>query len=312
MSISSIKYMHQCSLRFCALLIILFNLFSGLPALAETGHEGSPLSPVTSFDQTMLTAPRSSQLLETYFRFTPSALSAADASQPGMGYNWKGPPSESQDWRGISRDTFYFVSLQFAVIVVLYFGPEELSGWSQETKDDYSFSKWLDNVKNPVWDEDKWYVNYILHPYWGATYYIRAQERGFNRARSFWYSFLLSALYEFGAEALFEPVSYQDLIVTPVAGALLGEYVFNPIRKWARAKDQLDWMDKTLLFATDPLGVVSEELSRIFGINTRVSFSQLKTGNSVSSSGTWEETATALPVRTRFRPVWGMRMKVSW
>jgi hypothetical protein len=39
-----------------------------------------------------------------------------------------------------------------------------------------------------------------------------------------------SLLYEFGIEALFERPSYQDLIVTPVGGLLLGALLFEPIR----------------------------------------------------------------------------------
>ena len=77
----------------------------------------------------------------------------------------------------------------------------------------------------PHLDDDKFYLNYMLHPYWGATYYIRGRERRLSRWQSLGYSALLSTLYEFGAEAFFEPVSYQDLIVTPLIGSLLGEYV---------------------------------------------------------------------------------------
>ena len=29
----------------------------------------------------------------------------------------------------------------------------------------------------PVWDDDEFYLNYILHLYWGATYYMRGRER---------------------------------------------------------------------------------------------------------------------------------------
>jgi O-acetylhomoserine/O-acetylserine sulfhydrylase len=52
----------------------------------------------------------------------------------------------------------------------------------------------------------------------------RARERGFDERASFWYSFAMSTAYEFGAEALFEQPSIQDLIVTPVGGVILGEY----------------------------------------------------------------------------------------
>lgn len=74
-----------------------------------------------------------------------------------------GPPAKVPDWRGIKRDTAYFIGYQFAVIGALYVAPEAISGWSKEDKQNYSFEKWKENVRNPVWDEDAWWVNYILH-----------------------------------------------------------------------------------------------------------------------------------------------------
>lgn len=312
MSIFSIKFIHQYSCRFCAFLVMLFNLVSGLPALAEDGHEGSPLTSMASFDQIVEAVPWSGHLSGIYFGSTPAVSFDAGTSQSGWGYNWKGPPAESPDWRGIKWDTAYFVAYQFAAVVILYLAPEKLSGWSQEDKENYSFSKWKENVSNPVWDDDEWWVNYILHPYWGATYYIRARERGLKQSHSFWYAVLLSTLYEFGAEAMFEPVSIQDLVVTPVAGALLGEYLFSPIREWVRAKDQLYWSDKTVLFITDPLGVVNAGVSRILGVNTQVSYRQLKMENISPLSGDWGETEITSPARTRIKTVWGLHLKVRW
>ena len=291
---------------------MLFYFVSGLPALAEDGHEGSPLTLMASFDQIVEAAPWSDYLPGTYFGSTPTALFDDGTSQSGWGYNWEGPPAESPDWRGIKWDTAYFVAYQFVAVAILYLAPEKLSGWSQEDKENYSFSKWKENVSNPVWDDDEWWVNYILHPYWGATYYIRARERGLKQSHSFWYAALLSTLYEFGAEAMFEPVSIQDLVVTPVAGALLGEYLFSPIRKRVRAKDRLYWSDKAVLFITDPLGVVNAGVSRILGVNTQVSYRQLKMENIVPSSGVLGEAEITLPARTRIKTVWGLHIKVRW
>ncbi|MGI9325215.1 MAG: DUF3943 domain-containing protein [Pseudomonadales bacterium] len=78
------------------------------------------------------------------------------------------------------------------------------------------------NVRKPTWDSDDDFINYGLHPYWGATYFVRAQERGYGNKGAFWYSFALSSLYEFGAEAIFEEPSIQDFVVTPVVGSLIG------------------------------------------------------------------------------------------
>jgi hypothetical protein len=171
------------------------------------------------------------------------------------------------DWSGMERDSFYFVGYQLVVIGLLYVMPESVSGWTSEQKRSFTFNKWVEKVKEIGFDEDDWYLNYLAHPYWGATYYIRARERGLNKFHSFLYSAFLSALYEFGAEAFFEPPSIQDLIVTPCAGSILGVY-FEKIRERIKVKgDQQSWYDKMVLMLTDPLGTMSKYTDRMLGIN---------------------------------------------
>jgi len=282
--------------------------------VAKDRHDESPPHPLlVKSDLMVMAAPWSSHLPKSYFEFTPSAEFDDSVKQSGRGYRWEGPPAENPDWRGIKLDTVYFLAYQIIVIGVLYIAPEKLSGWSQEDKNDYSLEKWKENVTNPVWDDDEWWVNYILHPYWGATYYIRARERGFERTQSFWYSVLLSTLYEYGVEALFEPVSFQDLIVTPVAGSLLGEFVFTPIRERIRAKSgELDWSDKTMLFITDPLGVINETVSLVLGVNTEVNFRRLRMENIPRSSGVSGETENTLQDHAPIKSVWGLQLKINW
>jgi len=113
-------------------------------------------------------------------------------------------------------------------------------------------------------------VNYLGHPYFGATYYTRARERGFDRIDSFLYSAFASALYEFGVEAFFEPPSYQDLVVTPVGGALLGGLVFEPIRDWVKQKPELKWYDHVILIATDPIGALNYAAESLLGIKSDI------------------------------------------
>ena len=115
-----------------------------------------------------------------------------------------------------------------------------------------------------------WYVNYLGHPYFGAIAYIRARERRFGAFGGFWYAALLSGLYEFGIEALFERPSYQDLIVTPVGGLLLGALLFEPIRERILRKPELRWYDHIPLALTDPLGVSNSIFERLWGIQTDI------------------------------------------
>jgi hypothetical protein len=130
--------------------------------------------------------------------------------------------------------------------------------------------KWWDNVRHPQWDPDTWYVNYLGHPYFGAISYIRARERRFGAFGGFWYAALLSTLYEYGIEAMFERPSYQDLIVTPVGGLLIGAFLFEPIRERILRKPELRWYDHIPLALTDPLGVSNSLFERLLGIETDI------------------------------------------
>ena len=160
------------------------------------------------------------------------------------------------DWKGLRRDTAYFLGYQFVAVAALYTAPTSVTNWDRSGD---HLDKFRYNVIHPTWDEDDFYINYLLHPYWGATYYIRGRERGLGRWQSLGYSALLSTLYEYGAEALFERPSYQDLVVTPLLGSLLGEFVFAPLRARIRSKPSpLDGSEKAALVLTDPLGAAND------------------------------------------------------
>jgi Domain of unknown function (DUF3943) len=181
----------------------------------------------------------------------------------------KEPSKPERDWKGIGLDTAFFLGYQVVFAGVLWFLPESVTAWTEDQKK-ATLAKWKVNVQNPVWDHDKFWINYIAHPYFGATYYTRARERGFGEFGSFSYSFLLSACYEFGIEAFFEPPSKNDLIATPVGGYLLGKYVFEPIRDMIKAKPQLKWYDHAGLILTDPLGALNSVFYWLFGIQSDI------------------------------------------
>jgi hypothetical protein len=149
----------------------------------------------------------------------------------------------------------------------------------------------------------------VTHPYWGGAYYIQARERGLDRSRAFWYSALLSTLYEYGAESLAEPVSIQDLVVTPVGGFLVGEYLFAPLRERIRAKPgELGWTDKTLLFVTNPLGVINARVDGWLGIESTLSWQPIAQHVALpAGSGAGHD---ALP--RALSPAWGLQLHVAW
>jgi Domain of unknown function (DUF3943) len=186
------------------------------------------------------------------------------------------PKALERDWRGLGKDTAFFVGYEAAVTGVLYLLPESVTKWTAEQRKT-SMSRWWENVQHPQWDEDRWYLNYLGHPYFGAIAYVRARERHFGVFGGFWYAALLSTLYEFGIEALFERPSYQDLIITPVGGLLLGALLFEPIRQHIQAKPERQWYDHVTLAVTDPLGTANRMLERSLGTEAdiRVQFRPL-------------------------------------
>jgi hypothetical protein len=201
-----------------------------------------------------------------------------------------------RDWEGIGRDTGFFLVYQALFAGVLYFMPESISAWTPEQKKD-TLQQWRKNVGDPVWDKDKWWINYLAHPYFGATYYIRARERGFDECSSFWYSAMLSAMYEFIIEAFFEKPSLQDLIVTPIGGFVIGKFIFEPLRNSVKAKPELKWYDHLTLILTDPLGAVNSVFEKLFGIKSdiRLQFNppafatRVDTDHNASQSLKWRE-----------------------
>jgi len=177
----------------------------------------------------------------------------------------------SPDGEGLWRDTRYFVGYQFAAIGVLYAMSESVTGWSDEQKSEYSLSIWWDNVRHPSWDSDSHFINYVTHPYWGAAYFVRARERGYDERQASWYSAALSTTYEFGAEAIFEEPSIQDLIVTPVLGSLLGKYFVEiryDIQSASSARGFETTKEKWVMTLTDPLGALNRRVREALGRET--------------------------------------------
>jgi len=177
--------------------------------------------------------------------------------------------SAEPDWDGLTSDTKLFLLYQVGVVGVLYIMPQSISQWSDSQKRGNVFRKWDNNVNNLRKDKDKWMINFIGHPYFGAVYYVRARHRGFERSDSFLYGFIMSTIYEYGIEAIFEPSSIQDMIFTPVGGAIMGEYFMagrESIKRGIAERGYTRFRDKVGLFFTDPLGAVNTKVKEWFDI----------------------------------------------
>jgi hypothetical protein len=169
----------------------------------------------------------------------------------------------------VGRDTAFFVGYEAVAAGIAYLLPERVTQWTAEQRRT-SLPHWWAHVRDPKWDPDRWYFNYLGHPYFGAIVYIRARERGFRVWGGLGYAAALSGIYEYGIEALFERPSYQDLFVTPVGGLLLGALLFEPLREHIRRKETRHWYDQVTLALTDPLGVSNRLMERVSGRQTEI------------------------------------------
>jgi hypothetical protein len=214
------------------------------------------------------------------------------------------------DWRGRRSDTYHFLAYQFGAIAVLYALPESVSGWTDEQKENYSMSQWWDHVTHPRWDTDDFYINYILHPYWGGTYFVRSRERGFDDVESFWYAAALSTAYEFGAEAIFEQPSIQDLIATPVGGWFVGRYFMTlreDILAGHDAMTELPFRQRVVLFMTDPLGAINRTVDGWFGLGQSFNVQPYVKERPVGDRG-----AIGGPVPLQTERVYGVTFTYVW
>lgn len=259
---------------------------SSAAALSEAGYESLlPESALASFQTTVaevsdgaaMAGSSNKGLLIGNVPFAAMTTSSAgNISTPAAGATPGKSPSRktvaekiTPNWSGVWFDTGVLAGAQAVAAGVLYIAPESVSNWDDEKKKS-SFRQYNNNFANPEIDDDQLYINYVLHPYWGATYYIRGRERGLDQTSSFVFSTLISAMYEFGVECIFENPSIQDLIVTPVVGSLIGAYIFEPWRESIKRKGELRWYDHAGLIFTDPIGVLCLGVEKMFGLKPTI------------------------------------------
>ncbi|WP_261396610.1 DUF3943 domain-containing protein [Photobacterium rosenbergii] len=135
-----------------------------------------------------------------------------------------------KDWDYLLEQSYTIFGLSIATVGLMTLLPEDVTNWDPEDTNLKGLGKkWWDNVsEGPVWDKDDHWLNYIMHPYFGGVYYTAARHSGFNEWESFLYSATMSTFFwEYGVEAFAEVPSIQDIIVTPLFGAAVGEWMFQ-------------------------------------------------------------------------------------
>jgi len=220
--------------------------------------------PAFSAAQTNAPPDLTSSTLPTYYRpvqLSPSAYTPLYGSS--LFYPKNGEAGD-RTWSQTKSMFFYGIGAM-GVIMLL---PKDSTGWEESGGD--LLKKWHENVKaGPEWDRNKWGYNYIGHAWVGGVYYQIARKSGYRQWDSFLYSALLSTfMWEYGVEAFAEVPSIQDVIYTPIAGWLYGEWAYQTEFKIRQNDNRVlgsKILGGTSLFLLDPVDVVGSGVNWMFG-----------------------------------------------
>ncbi len=162
---------------------------------------------------------------------------------------------EAGVWKKIGRAELFIGGAELIGITVLMLSPKEVTGWSP----DWAQDAWR-NVKRslstpPVWDDDDWQLNYIGHPIAGSYYYNSLRSQNASIFHSFLFATVQSFIWEYFIEATAEKPSIQDLIVTPIAGAILGESTHRLTMNMRR--NGFNFFEKVFVLIFNPMFVLN-------------------------------------------------------
>jgi hypothetical protein len=125
-------------------------------------------------------------------------------------------------WKKIGRAELFIGGAELLGATVLIVTPKKVTKWSHNWEQD-AWRHIKRSLKLPTWDEDNWKINFIGHPIAGSIYYNSLRSQNENMFHSFLFATAQSCIWEYFIEATAEKPSTQDLIVTPIVGAILGE-----------------------------------------------------------------------------------------
>lgn len=197
-----------------------------------------------------------------YTSFTPTGAAYDNPYRIGL-FSPQDGEDGARTWSQ-TKSIFAYGFVAFGILVAL---PEESTGWE---KDSDIFAKWVDNVKNsPEWDRNDFVYNYVGHAYFGGVYYQVARKSGYRQWDAFFYTFMMSTFYwEYGVEAFAEVPSIQDIVYTPFAGWIYGEWAYQT-EMGIRERDNKVLGSRLLgglsLILLDPVDSAGRGVNRIFG-----------------------------------------------
>jgi len=251
------------------LLLILFFYESTLKVFSQ---QDSTVVENTFFYKTKPLQIKNYALSINSIQIDPSNYQILQPTQFTKDYNFKYLTYDPiRDPRRLIYNTGLCFGASLLDFAFLWSLPEDSTQWDKEKmRKEGMVKQWSKNLESgPVWDEDGLLFNWVAHPWVGAVYYMNARGSGFKIWESFIYSTLMSTLFwEFGLENFVEIPSWQDIIITPIIGSLIGEVFFICKGKIIRNERNLlnsYFLGRVALFVMDPFN----ELLDMFGYKTK-------------------------------------------
>lgn len=167
--------------------------------------------------------------------------------------------SDDKLFRKIIRANNYTLGYNLTMIGWLMVIPENISKWSVKEKVNIPAIKkqFYESYTNPpVIDNDMLIVNYLGHPYQGGYYYNNMRSQGATVLQSSLYCVGQSLVWEYVYEAGMEQPSIQDLITTPIAGIIVGEFIH--LATIRMSKGGFQWYEYAAVCILNPAFVISK------------------------------------------------------
>jgi hypothetical protein len=161
----------------------------------------------------------------------------------------------SSFWKKAGRGELLIGGIEIIGMITLMLMPKEVTKWEPG---------WIKAAEKnilrafstpPVWDKDGWCVNYIGHPIAGSYYYNVVRSQDATRWQSFLFATVQSCIWEFVIEGSAERPSIQDLVVTPIAGALIGEPIH--LATMSMRKNGFRFFEKVFVLLFNPMFVIN-------------------------------------------------------
>lgn len=143
---------------------------------------------------------------------------------------------------------------ELALLAVMVALPREITKWEDDFVGDAAANLGTHLRSMPVWDQDDWALNYVGHPYAGSIYYNAIRSQGGTPFQGFLFSLFASTMWEYFIEGVAERPSTQDMLVTPIGGAILGEGIHLLTKKMMEGGTSFP--EKVIITVLNPMSVV--------------------------------------------------------